>query len=306
MSKPSFPGGGVAARAAEDADAKLLAGPERILVGFDERPASRDALALARALGERAGAEVILASVRAYWPELIGPENYAQAVAEDEAWLAREAKKALGSHPFSTHVIAGGHETGGLKEIAVAEEADLLVIGSTHRGKLGRVLPGSVGERVLNNAPCAVAIAPRGLADSGFQLRRLAVGYDGSMQADVALHLAAALAAEAGAPLAVLGAVEIEPGAHDLVRGAVESIDDTRMLRALEKARRSLPDSLAVETRLLHGPPHRVLPKVAAQGVDLLVIGSRGHYGRVRRVFLGSVATQVTRSAPCATLITPA
>jgi nucleotide-binding universal stress UspA family protein len=44
----------------------------------------------------------------------------------------------------------------------------------------------------------------------------------------------------------------------------------------------------------------------AAEGCDLLVLGSRGHYSAARRLFLGGVATEVTRSAPCATLITPA
>jgi nucleotide-binding universal stress UspA family protein len=304
MRKPSFTAGGLADSGAEASNAEAPS-LKRVLVGFDERPASRDALTLAKVLCEHAGAELILASVRAYWSELIGPETYEQAVAEDEAWLAREGRKVLGSERFSTNVIAGGHETGGLKEIAAAEDADLLVIGSTHRGKLGRVLPGSVGERVLNNAPCAVAIAPRGLADSGFRLRQIAVGYDGSIQAHVALRLARALAEQSGAPLLVLGAVEIEPGAHDLVRGSVERIEDTRMLRALEKARSSLPDSIPVETRLLHGPPHQMLTE-AAQGADLLVIGSRGRYGPMRRVFLGGVATRVARSAPCSTLITPA
>lgn len=277
----------------------------RVLVGFDERPASRDALALGKALCERTGAELIVASVRPYWPELIGPAEYARAVAEDEAWLGREATKALGEQPFSTSVIAGGHETSGLKEIAAAEEADVIVVGSTHRGRVGRVMPGSVGERVLNNAPCAVAVAPLGLADEGLRLERIAVAYDGSKEAAVALNFAIDLAQQAGAALLILGAVEFNVEVTGLGAQTLDEAEVTRMQHHLERARDRAPTSIEVETRILRGPPNHVISE-AGEGSDLLVLGSRGHYSAARRLFLGSVATQVTRSAPCPTLVTPA
>jgi nucleotide-binding universal stress UspA family protein len=44
---------------------------------------------------------------------------------------------------------------------------------------------------------------------------------------------------------------------------------------------------------------------MAAQGVDLLVIGSRGKHGPVHRVLLGSVSQAVMHRAPCPVLITP-
>jgi nucleotide-binding universal stress UspA family protein len=282
-----------------------LAQMRRILVGFDERPAARDALALGSALCEGTGAELIVASVRLYWPESIGPGDYARIVAADEAWLSREAGKFLGSRPFSTHVIAGGSDTGGLKEIASAENADLIVVGSTHRGRLGRVLPGSVGERVLNNAPCAVAIAPLGLADAGFRLRKIAIAYDGSKEANVALSFAIELAERADASLLILGAAERNIDVTGLVPESPEPTEVKRMRRHLGRAKERTPTAVAVETRLLRGPPNHVIVE-AAEGSDLLVLGSRGHYGPVRRLFLGSVATRVTRTAPCATLITPA
>jgi nucleotide-binding universal stress UspA family protein len=282
-----------------------LSGMRRVLVGFDERPASRDALALGRALCERTGAELIVASVRPYWPELIGPDKYARAVAADEAWLGREASKALGEQPFRTSVIAGGHETSGLKEIAAGESADVIVVGSTHRGRLGQVLPGSVGERVLNNAPCAVAVAPLGLAGKGLRLEKVAVAYDGSREAGVALDLALELAQPAGATLLILGAVEFNVEVTGLGAQTLDDVEVARMQHHLERARERVPASVEVETRILRGPPSHVISE-AAECADLLVLGSRGHYGAARRVLLGSVATQVTRSAPCATLVTPA
>lgn len=235
----------------------------RILVGFDERPASRDALALGKALSETAEAELIEPSVRPSWPETIDPD--------------------------------------GLKEIAAAENADLIVLGSTDGGPL----LGTFGERVLNDAPCAVAIAPFGLADAEFRLRRIAIAYDGSKEAGVALDLAIELARRSGAPLLILGAVEIEINVTGFGPDTLEAVEVARMRRHLDRARARVPDSLAVEARLLHGTPSHVLAE-AAEESDLLLLGSRGHYGPARRLFLGSLATQVTRHAPCATLITPA
>jgi nucleotide-binding universal stress UspA family protein len=52
----------------------------------------------------------------------------------------------------------------GLLDTAVAAQADLIVVGSAHHVPVGGVLLGSVGERLLIGAPCAVAIAPRGHA----------------------------------------------------------------------------------------------------------------------------------------------
>jgi nucleotide-binding universal stress UspA family protein len=78
----------------------------------------------------------------------------------------------------------------------------LIVLGSTHRGGLGRVMPGSVAERLLNGAPCPVAVAPRGYEPR--ELRVIAVGYDGSAEATAALELATALGEAADATLRVI------------------------------------------------------------------------------------------------------
>ncbi|HSK48888.1 MAG TPA: universal stress protein [Solirubrobacterales bacterium] len=276
--------------------------PLRLLVGYDGRPASRDALAFAKALTATQDGGLTVASVRGYWPELLG-ESYELVVKEDEHWIRRGATEVLGDTPFSVRVLTGGHETTGLKELAEAEESDMIVVGSTHRGRLGRVCPGSAGERVLSEAPCAVAVAPRGLADRSFRIGTIAVGFDGSKQSQVALRTAIDLAERAGASLRIISVVDV-----DLVlatEGDPRSEDEKarierRLMHAVEHAR----SSVEAEGELLYGSPSHAIPDAAA-GADLLVIGSRGHYGAARRLLLGSVAARVTRTAPCPTLITP-
>ncbi len=272
-----------------------------MLVGFDGGPGSRDALAFAKALCETTSAELIVASVRPYWPDLLGPDNFDLAIKEDERWIRRGATEILDTLPFSPRVLAGGHETGGLKELAAAEGVDLLVVGSSHRGQVGRVFPGSVGERVLSDAPCAVAVAPHGLADRELRFDTIAVGYDGSRESGVALSTAIEMAERTGASLQILGVVDM-----DVVLGFEEAEpEEARVRRHLDRALKRMPRSVTVDARLLYGTPgHAILE--AAQDADLLVIGSRGHYGVARRLLLGSVAARVMRSAPCPTLVTPA
>lgn len=233
--------------------------PLRLLVGCDDGPGSRDALALARALDGDGTAEVSLASVR---------------------------------------------EAAGLKEIADAEEADLIVIGSTHRAPRGRVCPSGVGEQVLEGAPSAVAVAPRGYADDDASIREIAVGYDGSRASAVALRRAVALAERCGASLLVLGAVEVSLGlAGYETRQSMEQ-QRAEMEHHLQRALESMPPGLAARARLLHGAPAPSLID-AAREADLLVLGSRGSYGVLRRVVLGTVGTAATASAECPTVITP-
>ena len=289
-----------AARSA-DASSHARSRPLRLLVGYDGRPASRDALSFAKALAETDGAELTVASVRGYWPELLG-ESYELVVKEDERWISRGATEVLGDMPFSVRVLAGGHESAGLRELAEAEESDMIVVGSTHRGRVGRVCPGSVGERVLSEAPCAVAVAPRGLAGRSFHFGTVAVGFDGSKQAQVVLRTAIDLAKRTGASLRILAVLDT-----DFVFGTELSPsgnEKARVERRLEHAVEHARHSVEAEGRMLYDVPSHAIPE-AAKDADLLVVGSRNRYGVARRLLPGSVAARLMRTAPCPTLITP-
>jgi nucleotide-binding universal stress UspA family protein len=276
----------------------------RVLVGFGSVPGSFDALKLGARLAESSGAELILAAVLPGWPEAIAPGNYRGLALEEEKRVTREASALLGAREFEVEAIAGGTAAEGLRSIAGAEGADLIVIGSTHRGPVGRVLPGSVGERVLDGAPCAVAIAPRGLAERELELRRILVGCDGSRESLAAVRLAATLAEASAARLTLLGVVEMRFDLAGFPRPAAPA-ETARIERALQRARRSLSPTLSAAIGEVHGVAAEVIAAAAGEA-DLLVLGSRGQYGPLRRTFLGSVAAKLARTAPCATLITPA
>jgi nucleotide-binding universal stress UspA family protein len=210
----------------------------------------------------------------------------------DAARLFDEAERELGGVAITTRTAAASSPARALHDIATDEGADLIVVGSTHRGSLGRVLPGSVGERLLNGAPCAVAVAPRGFArGEHFGLGIVGVGYDGSEESRLALHQATRLAARLDATLRLIAVVPPKPRERAAGHAPPSREDLDRRLQE------------GVETVLLDGDPAATL---ADQGVelDLLVVGSRD-YGPLLRTMLGGVAAKVIRTAPCPVLVVP-
>lgn len=191
-----------------------------------------------------------------------------------------------------------------LAELAEAERADLMVIGSTDRGRAGRVCLGSLGERALEGVPCAVAVAPRGFAEREAAIRAIAVGYDGSQASRVALRRAIGLGERNQASLLVLGAVEISLGLAGYETRQSKELQRTAMERHLRHALETIPEDLPARSRLLSGPPSSALV-AAARDSDLLVLGSRGSYGVDTRLTLGTVGAAVIEGAACPILITP-
>src|SRR5690606_14778112 len=179
-----------------------------IVVGVDAHDQSRDATALGAALAGAAGAELVLVHVHPLDP-------FADALAyqtgtedplrqEGEALLTRAAEAAAPLRP-RTLTVAAASAVGGLHRVAADEGAELLVVGSSHRGPIGRTLLGSHSERVLAGAPCPVAVAPHGLAGSDWSAREIVAAFDGSTEAHEALALARRLAAQTGARLRLVG-----------------------------------------------------------------------------------------------------
>jgi len=63
------------------------------------------------------------------------------------------------------------------------------------------------------------------------------------------------------------------------------------------------PEGLHIETRILHGTPHReIVDLVRTEGADLVVMGTHGRTG-LEHALLGSVAERVVRKATCPVLI---
>src|SRR6476646_627709 len=276
----------------------------KILVGYDGSDGGRDALELSRVLAEATDASVLVAAVLPYGPLPVPYEMLEQEQAERAQPLFDEARERLGELEIETRVCGGGTPAGVLNDLAEREEVETIVIGSPHRGTVGRVLLGSVADGLLHGAPCETVTAPRGYAgEEHGPFRTVAVAYDDTKEAKAALARAEDLALACRAtivvftvsapPAVVPGAAgytpAIAPEAGPIVTRAVKGVDER----------------LAATGRALAGTPAATIAEACEEiGADLLVAGSRD-YGPVMRVLIGSVSTQLMHRAPCPVLVVP-
>lgn len=136
---------------------------------------------------------------------------------------------------------------------------------------------------------------------------RIVVGVDGSPSSRTALRWAVGYAGLIGGKVDAVTAWEV-PGEASWSAPAVDATFDQKEAEKLlvDEVRTVLgePGSFLVNERLVRGHPAEVLVH-AAQGADMLVVGSRGR-GGFRRALLGSVSLQVALHAPCpVTIVRP-
>lgn len=280
------------------------------LVGFDGSPGARDALVLGEMLARPLDAALIAACVYVFRPiHREGGDEFEAMLRERARRCVEPAADLVGGPAPETRVVRGHSAAAGLHDLASVADADLIVIGSTHHGPLGRVMTRGMPEALLHDAPCAVAVAPRGYASVRTRaLRTIGVGFDGGVEAQVALRHAADIARAARARLEVIAAldpVNERPAPHSLdVQRRFEH--DASLRRVLERdldyavADLGYPAATAVT---LEGPAVEALTQ-RSQQLDLLVLGSRC-YGALRRVLLGSVSGPVLHHASSPVVVVP-
>ena len=212
--------------------------------------------------------------------------------------------------PIATRMVIDASVAHALHTVAREAEAGMIVVGSTGRGRVGRVLPGSTAERLLHGSPCPVALAPHGYTRA--PVDTVAVGFIDTPEGHTALAVAHALAERVGARLRVIAALHPssgldvpDPETTPAPRGTeLGGRHRATVEAALDAAVAALPAGVDVEPELhVDVEPADVLLAVSAH-VDLLVCGSRG-YGPLRSVLLGGVSRQLVDDAQCPVLVLP-
>lgn len=269
---------------------------DRVLIGVDGRSGGRDAIALARQLVSETGRLVL-----AYVHREASAASFGAGLVVDDRRRAREllsAQRQSTGVEAETIVRLDGPPGRGLHELAEDEHADLLVVGSSHRGPLGRVLVGNDTRAALNGAPCAVAIAPRGYALAGGQWTTIGVGDDGSAESELARETARVLAKRHHATVRLRSVVGLQ------MLPAYEPPEWTSATdEAVARERWRLGEIEGVAGDVVYGDAPEELARFAAE-VDLLIVGSRG-YGPLGRLLNGSTSNYLARHSPRPLLVTP-
>lgn len=274
-----------------------------VIVGVDGHSGGRDATALARHLTRD---RLTLVGAYPHDPLRIrGSLGGFEEIQRGDTERDLEECRAAAGVEATMLAIGDSEPARALREVTVAEDADLLVIGSAHHGRVGRLFLGDVGREVLHESPCPVAVAPRGFA--GHAPRRVIVGHDGSDESRAAVDLAAALAADLGAALTVCVAWQ-DPPAPSAAAGGFGAAYPVLASDLRDSAQHVLDRVLAelparTEGRLVHGSAAPVLEQ-QADADDLLVVGSR-RTGTLRRITLGSTSDHLVHHAACPVLVVP-
>jgi nucleotide-binding universal stress UspA family protein len=288
-----------------------------ILAGFSASGQGTAPLHLAAQLSRCTGARIVAAAIiERPWPpraDLVETEYL--------TYLGMQAKKSLKAMadqlPDDLDVWQIVHQATsipeGLTELAAEMSADVVVVGSSSSGLLGRIALGSVTDRLVHTAAVPVAIAPRGYPAYPGRINRLTVAYGGQADAVGLVAASADLARQWSARLRIASFTvrpvtmysgSIELAAEDLVvkqwaRRAREGV-----AAQLEGVRSDIA-TLDAEVVIGAGATWRdAVDAVEWAAGDILLLGS-GAAGPAAQVFLGSAAARILRHAPVPTMIVP-
>ncbi len=272
----------------------------RVIVAFDGSHESEAALALALRLRDPIDGVLTLACVVTGQRWHVGPHirRTDAPVPEEIAFMFADARATMippGVHVRQRAPVAPSPARG-LTELAERDDADLIVVGSSRHGEASCIRLERTAGRLLQGAPCAVAIAP-GESGGTEDFRHVGIAFDGSPEARAALDAGYEIAARCGAAVTLLWALPVH---GDPVRREARLQAD----EALDAAAEAAPTGVNPRTLLLHGEPGDVIRRACDGIVDLLVTGSRG-YGPMHRALLGSVSETLTEGSPHPVLVLP-
>ncbi len=158
--------------------------------------------------------------------------------------------------------------------------------------------------------------------------KKIMVGIDGSEPSNKALKEAAEIAKRNGAELHVFHAIAhhyqmpvtpypVRPG--PISTHALEKAVDPGVLqkyyedagkaviaqakKILEDLKQGIEDKVTYHLELEITPEEFAINFAKKNNIDLIVVGCKGHHGRLRRSLLGTVATKIVNEAPCQVLV---
>jgi nucleotide-binding universal stress UspA family protein len=185
---------------------------------------------------------------------------------------------------------------------------DLMVVGSHGRSAIGRLVLGSVSQRVVTEAKCSVRVA-RGRLEEPDTPVRIIVGIDGSAASREALEVVSGRNWAAGSEVKVIYVNSpLVPELWAKIVPQFGEINDEDLKEEqswVAKISKHAIDSLRsagvkVSSVLRQGDPKKVLPQAAEEwGADCIFLGSVGFSNRLERFVLGSVSAAVVARAHC-------
>lgn len=275
-----------------------------LIVALNGRMHDSDALALGRTLQTALGGWLLIAHVIPPAPLGRGMTEYALLARQEGRELLARAAEASGV-AAQTRLLETWPAAWALAELAEDHDAGMLVLGSSHRGSVGSVVPGRTASHLVARTPCPIAVAPAGYASAAAtSISTIGVAYDGTSTADLALAAAVGGASKLAVPLRLYHAIHRIPDdpSWDLFRRNMHRIAQQILARGLQQ----VPGDIAATSVLLEGDVSEVIAEAAmSEDVGLLYVGSRG-YGPLREALVAGTVGGLLHTARVALVIVPA
>ncbi len=288
---------------------------EKILCPVDFSEFSKCALAFAESIAWRYGSKLFVQHVVEVQHGIEAGLTKATFYEEYRGFLRSSGEKDLGDFLKdnsvgdleSVPVLSEGVATDAILGLAADENVDLIVMGTHGRRGRDRFMLGSVTERVVERAACAV-VTVHGRSAEFAQATRLPSTRGGKIllctdlsdRSHRAFDYGWSLAAEYGAELTLVHVLETVPGPSSLYASVKHA------MRCLEsapppKGYQLPPPHVAVRI----GNPYEEIVALAEEGeFDVVVMSARGEGVRDPAVF-GSTTHRVIQLGPCPVLVAP-
>jgi nucleotide-binding universal stress UspA family protein len=273
-----------------------------VIAALDGREHDADVLALARTLQVALGGELLIAHVIPPPPLGHGATGYAITARRDGRELLARATEQSPT-VTATRLLETWPPAFALRQLAADHDASMLVVGSSHRGAVGSVVPGRTASQLVARADCLIGVASDGFARTAASSAPVGVAYDATAEADRALADAIVAGSRLGVPLRLYHVVHevSEDASWELVRQNVQRIAGETLDRGL----RQVPDGVSASGVTLQGEvAARIAESAQADGIQLLFVGSRG-YGPVHEALVGGVVGGLLHAARCPLVIAP-
>jgi nucleotide-binding universal stress UspA family protein len=288
----------------------------RIIIPLDGSTLGEQAVVLGATIARATGASIDLVHVLAE-PALNVRVNALVASEEHEARMyLRRVRELLPDDLEVGILVERGHAADTLIRMA-KDVPDTLIVMSTHgRGGLGRIVFGSIADKVMRGATVPVVLVRAATGHAG--IMKMVVPLDGSQLAEAVLPLAVDLARQTGAGLHLVRVIEPFWTNPRLAHGGAAAYFSAEQVAEYDRStstearsylaavgERLEADGVRPAWQVLYGKPAPVIAEFAEQQqADLILMSTHGLSG-IRRWAFGSVTNEVVHRSPVPVLVAP-
>jgi nucleotide-binding universal stress UspA family protein len=285
---------------------------ENVMLATDLSPAWDEIVACAGELKALGCSRIILTHVTGV-KFLLGMEGKLEA--EARAGLEKQAAHLKNQGFQVTVELRQGLPAYSLNEVARCGGAGLIVVGPQKTSRWQEGILGSVASAVLHHADLPVLLLKTGIKEGLPQgscrlqatelLRHVLFSTDFSPIAERACAYVEGLASRGVSRVTLLNALDVPggeaypPGFQEVAEGAARDL--------LDQWQQRLTQAGLSRVEAVYDPGHplpAILKVLKSRDISLILMGTQGK-GFIKEIFLGSVAHNVARLAPCPVLLIP-